>query len=155
MLKKHLFALPIAVLALAACGDDEEVTTAPDEAPTEQEQNNDEITSGTDAPFHFAKFSFEAQYSATESIDGDYSNESTGVEASYENDKTGEKLNGDEAFSYFEPMFESFTFDASTAETDVINEVIAAFELDDNYEELEIDVTFDDGTEKEYRSTKQ
>ena len=152
-MSKKLFLLPIVALALAACGDDEEVTTAPDNAPTEQDTNNDEVTTSPDAPYAFAKFSFDAEYSATESIEADYSNESSGVEASYENDKTNERLKGNDAFTYLEPIFESFTFDSSTGNDEVVDEIVQAFNLETNYTQLEIDITFDDGSEREYTHT--
>lgn len=154
MKKKHaLYALPLAALLLAACGDDEEVTTAPENAPTEQEKE-DTISTSENAPFNFAKFSLDVDYGVTKNVEVDYSNESSGVEASYTNDTTDTNLTGDEAYSYLEPIFKTFTFDGSSSQDDVIQQVIDGFKLDQDFNELDVEITFDNGTEVEFTSKK-
>lgn len=141
------------MFVLAACNDDE-VTNAPDSAPTEQEGSNTTVTTSSDAPFNFAKFSLDIDYDATTSVEVDYSNESSGVEASYKNDKTNETLTGNTAYHYLEPIFEGFSFNAASSQDEVIDEVIRAFNLDTNFNELDMDITFDNGTEVEYMRQK-
>lgn len=153
MIQKRWLLLPAAMFVLAACND-EEVTNAPDSAPTEQEGNNDVVTTSSDAPFNFAKFSLDVDYDGTTSVEIDYSNESTGVEASYKNDKTNETLTGNTAYHYLEPIFEDFSFNAASSQDEVIDEVIRAFNLDENFNELDMDITFDNGSEVEYMRQK-
>ena len=155
-MKKHKYLLAVAALSvgvLTACGDNEEVTNAPNDAPTEQ-SNGAATETPANAPFNFTQFSVDADYGGNKNIEASYDNESTGVEASYENDLTSEKLNGNDAFSKLEPMFEGFTFDVNTPNDQVIQQVKDAFTIGEDYRELEIDVKFADGSEKEYRDMK-
>ncbi len=164
-------AIPMSMLLLAACGnDDEEVKNEPTNAPTEQ--NEDAVDNGTtsnngttdgannnavtnaNTDFNFTHFSLDVDYSMTESFEADYENEQSGVEASIEDDVNNEKVYGDEAYTRLEPIFKGFTFDASTAEDEVIKEVLNAFNLKEDYTDLELEVRFADGTEKEYHKQK-
>ena len=134
-MKSYKKLLAISVLAtafLVACGDDEEVTNAPENAPTEPEQDMSTELS-PDAPFNFTNFSLDVEYSGNKNLDVSYENEYTGVEASYENDLTNEKISGNDAFSKMKPMFEGFTFDLSTPNDEVIKQVKEAFEVGDDY----------------------
>ena len=60
-------------------------------------------------------------------------------------------LRGDEAYSYLQPYLSQLTFTQDSTDEEVISEVAEVFELDRNYKELELDVTFADGTKKSYR----
>lgn len=172
MKKTKWLAVPLSMLLLAACGNDEEdVTNAPEDAPTEQEGNttntndnngtntndntgNNGTVSNANPSFDFTHFSVDADYSMTESFEAEYENEQSGVEASIEDDVNGENLYGDEAYARLEPIFEGFTFDQSTADDEVISEVLQAFDLAEDYQDIEIEVRFADGTEKEYHQRK-
>jgi hypothetical protein len=165
-------AVPLSALLLAACGNDEEVKDAPEDAPTEQNNGvtdngatedtnneandnaNNNAVSDANPSFDFTHFSLDVDYSMTESFEAEYENEESGVEASIEDDVNGENLYGDKAYERLEPIFQNFTFDASTAEDEVITEVLSAFELKEDYTDLEIEVRFADGTEKEYHKQK-
>ena len=96
----------------------------------------------------------DADYSMTESFEAEYENEQSGVEASIEDDVNGENLYGDEAYARFEPIFQGFTFDQSTPDDEVIAEVLKGFDLAEDYQDIEIEVRFADGTEKEYHQRK-
>ena len=155
-MKKYKGLLAVAALSigvLAACGDREEVTNAPDNAPTEQD-NGGATQIPADAPFNFTQFSLDVDYGSNKDFDVSYENESTGVEASYENDVTNEMLNGNDAYTKLEPIFKGFTFDINTPNEDVIKEVKQAFNVGEDYKELEIDVKFADGSEKEFKDVK-
>ena len=172
MKKTKWLAVPLSMLLLAACGNDndkENVTDVPENAPTEQEGNttgtndnngmnnntgNNETVSNANATFDFTHFSVDADYSMTESFEAEYENEQSGVEASIEDDVKGERLYGDEAYARLEPIFQGFTFDQSTSDDEVISQVLQAFELAEDYQDIEIEVRFADGTEKEYHQRK-
>lgn len=151
---KGLFILStLSIGILAACGDDEEVTNAPDNAPVEQE-NGAAVPIPADAPFNFTQFSLDVDYGVNKSLEVSYDNESTGVEAAYESDLSNEKLNGNDAYTKMEPIFKGFTFDINTSNEEVIQQVKEAFNVEEDYKELEIDIRFSDGAEKEYRDVK-
>lgn len=170
-------AIPMSMLLLAACGnDDEEVKNEPNNAPTEQNEDtvdngattnnntatdngttdeaNNKAVSNANTDFNFTHFSLDVDYSATKNFEADYENEQSGVEASIEDEVNDEKVYGDEAYTRLEPIFKGFTFDAATAEDEVIKEVLNAFDLKEDYTELELEVRFADGTEKEYHKQK-
>lgn len=171
-------AIPLSMLLLAACGnDDEEVKDVPEDAPTEQNDGNsntgttdngaadntaddtnnganNNAVSNANPAFDFTHFSLDVEYSMTESFEAEYENEQSGVEASIEDDVNGENVYGDEAYTRLEPIFQAFTFDASTADDEVIAEVLRAFNLKEDYTDLELEVRFADGTEKEYNKQK-
>lgn len=138
---------------LVACGDDEEVTNAPENAPTEQE-NGTSTAAPTDAPFLFTKFSLDVDYGDNKEFEVDYDNESTGVEASYDHDINNEKINGDDAYTKIEPMFKQLTFDVNTPNEEVISEVKKVFNVGEDYKEFDLEVRFADGTEKKYHEMK-
>ena len=174
MKKTKWLAVPLSMLLLAACGNDndkEDVTNAPENAPTEQDGNttgtndnngtntnnntgNNETVSNANAAFDFTHFSVDADYSMTESFEADYENEQSGVEASIEDDVKGERLYGDDAYARLEPILQGFTFDQSTSDDKVIAEVLKGFGLGEDYQDIEIEVRFADGTEKEYHQRK-
>ena len=169
MKKTKWLAVPLSMLLLAACGnnnDKEDVTNVPENAPTEHNGNttgtndnngtnmNNNTVSNANAAFDFTHFSVDADYSMTESFEADYENEQSGVEASIEDDVKGERLYGDEAYARLEPILKGFTFDQSTPENEVIAEVLKGFGLAEDYQDIEIEVRFADGTEKEYHHRK-
>ncbi|MGM9949751.1 MAG: YusW family protein [Lysinibacillus sp.] len=174
MKKTKWLAVPLSVLLLAACGnnnDKEDVTNVPENAPTEQNGNttgtndnngtntndntgNNKTVSNANAAFDFTHFSVDADYSMTESFEVEYENEQSGVEASIEDDVKGERVYGNEAYARLEPIFQGFTFDQSTADDEVIAEVLKGFDLSEDYQDIEIEVRFADGTEKEYHKRK-
>lgn len=153
---KTLLFTSLSLLVLAACNK-EEVTNAPEQAPTDQSDSNTSTVPSelsTNAPFTFTDFSLDVDYGVTQSVEIDYENEISGVEASYKNDITGEKLKGNEAFTKLEPMFKSLTFDVTTTNEEVISQVLQVFGLANDYTEFDLEVRFADGVEKEYKVKK-
>jgi hypothetical protein len=126
---------------LAACDDSSDVST--------KEQ--------TDSPakHHFIEFSLDVDYLNKENYDAEYDQENDKLEASIEDDRNQENLNGNAAYERLNPLLEKLTFDATTPDDQVIAEVLKVFSLDDNYTEFDLEVTFHDGTRAEYKQTKQ
>ena len=170
---KHVkwLVIPLSLWLLVACGDEnDEVTNLPENAPTEgTANNNDTANNGTTNngetandttatnghnKFQFTHFSLDVEYSATKSFEAEYENETSKVEASYEDEINNEKLYGNDAYSKLEPIFQSFKFDQNTADDEVIAEVLQAFNLAEDYQNLELEIRFGNGTEKEYRKGK-
>ena len=91
-LKKIALLLAIGTSAfLVACGDKDEATNLPDNAPTEQNttNNNTSNTSNTttttkDAAFNFTHFDLDVKYANNQSYEVSYENEATGAEAEIE-----------------------------------------------------------------------
>ncbi|KOS67161.1 hypothetical protein AEA09_15035 [Lysinibacillus contaminans] len=152
---KLLLAVPLVAGVLYGCNKDE-VKDVPENAPVEEtnteKQKNENAAKST--LFNFTEFSLDVDYSATESYDVDYDNERTGMEAELEDDRKNEKLYGDEAFTKLEPLFKQLTFDSTTSNDEVIDQVISVFNIADDYQSIEVEVKFEDGTEKEFQRIK-
>ncbi|MEG0471662.1 MAG: YusW family protein [Solibacillus sp.] len=155
MKRNLLYALPLSLLLLAACNNDDKVTkvttTEPENTNVQTEANTNNTT--TVSPFNFSSFSLDVDYSIDDSFEVDYAHKEHGVEASIE-DRNNKEIKGDEAYSKLEPLLKSFKFTSASTDEDVISEVLKAFELDDNYHEIEVEIHFSDGTIKEFKKTK-
>lgn len=136
---KKIFVLSILSILLVACGDKEKVDTG-----------NDTVT----LTHNFAEFSLEVDYSSKEKYDASFEKDVNGIEAKIEDDVNNENLQGNKAYDILNPILEKLTFDATTPNEQVIEEVLTAFSLDNNFVEFELDVLFSDGTQKEYRLIK-
>ena len=94
------------------------------------------------------------QYAPNQSYEVSYENERSGVEAKIEDEVNKRFEQGNEAMNTLIPIFQSFTFDPTTADDKVIQEVLEKFNLTDNYQEFGLEVKFANGTVKEYKRIK-
>lgn len=138
---KFIAGVVLSVGILAACGDKEEVTNVPGDVADNE-------------AYAFNDFSLDVDYSATSSYEASFDNEQNKTEAQIEDTVNNERLEGNEAFDKLDSYLKQLTFDANTPNEEVIAEVMQVFGLDDNYTKFELDVRFNDGTEKEYMLTK-
>lgn len=154
-MKRHLlFALPLSLLLLAACNNDKEAkvtTTEPVNANTQTEANTTNVAS--EGAFNFTEFSLDVDYGINDSYEVDYEQERDRVDASIE-DRNNNKITGNEAYTKLEPIFKSFTFTSASTDQDIVAEVLKAFDLDENYTEIEVEIHFSDGVKKEFKSKK-
>ncbi|UED79914.1 MULTISPECIES: YusW family protein [unclassified Lysinibacillus] len=151
---KMLLVFSVAAGLLYGCNKDE-VKDVPTNAPTEQNTNQQAGENVTDqVPFNFIEFSLDVDYSATESYEVEYENKKNGIESKIEDDRNNEKIQGDEAYTKLEPLFKQLTFDSTTSNDEVIDQVIKVFNITDDYQSIEVEVEFADGTEKEFKRLK-
>ena len=136
---KKLLLLTILSVFLVACGDKEQV-----------DNGNNTVTLN----HNFAEFNLDIDYSPTEKYEASFEKDVDGFEASIEDQINNENFHGNEAYDKLNPILEKLTFDATTPNEQVIEEVLSAFGLNPNYIEFELDVLFSDGTPKEYRLIK-
>lgn len=172
-------AIPLSLLVLAACGNNnDEVTNTPENAPTEgttennntgttnndmngegatnngATTNNHAVTNGNH-DFDFTHFSLDVDYAGAQEFDVEYENEQSGVEASYEDDVNNNRYYGNDAYDRMESVFRTFKFNKDTSEDEVIKEVLNAFNLPEDYKDFDLEIRFADGTEKEYKKEIQ
>lgn len=168
-MKKLLTLLTLCLLSvvLFACGkNDDNATNVDNNAPvsesganepTESNQsadNNYSSTNDTNAiPYAFSEFSLDVVYGGNQSYKVDYENEKDGAEASVENERKNEKVEGNNALAQLEPLFKKLTFDAKSSDEDVKKEILTVFNIDNKYEKIDLEVKFADGTEKNYTFT--
>lgn len=151
---KVLLAVPLVAGVLYACNNDDvkDVSNNTSVESTNEKQVNE--NAAKNAVFNFKEFSLDVDYSATESYDVDYDYERNGMEAELEDDRNNEKLYGDKAFTKLEPLLKQLTFDVTTPNDEVIDQVISVFNIADDYQSIEVEVKFDDGTKKEFERIK-
>ena len=156
----------------AGCNDDNEAqkNTKPNDNQTTENENknntatdnnvgttNNEGTTNTStnkSDYSFREFDLEVVYDTNKEYEASYESEKNGVEASIEDDLKNERMKGNEAVDQLDPILKKLDIDANTSEEDVISKVVSAFDLDDNYQAINVDITFNDGTEKEYTNIK-
>jgi hypothetical protein len=152
---KILFYTITVLLMLQGCNDDKDnVSNPPEDVPTENETNNADTDVQNETSFDFTSFDLDVDYEDNNSYNVDYENENDGMEAKLNDTINNETLQGDEAFERLRPIFEDFTFNKDTSNDEVINEVLQAFGLSDDYTKFELEIQFTDGTEKEYEQVK-
>lgn len=158
---KALFTIPLLLGMLAGCGDadsenDEQVTNPP---PTNgAETDNSTQTEGqgegekqVDTSYNFTHFDLDVEYADDVSYNAEYTNTQNQISAELE-DELINKINfsGDKAFNQIAPSLAQLNFDENTEDEEVLNQVMTAFGLEDNYEEFELEVKFQNGEIKEY-----
>ncbi|MBU8877979.1 YusW family protein [Bacillus sp. FJAT-29790] len=111
----------------------------------------DTTVKGTENKFNFTKFELDVDYARDKSYEVDYD---YGIEAEIKDKIKGIIVNGDVALSELNPTFEQLKFDTATPKSEVIAEVLKAFNLKSDYTKFELDIVFLDGTKKEYNSIR-
>jgi hypothetical protein len=147
---------------LAACGANNDSTDAPapENAPVQENNNNnntnqqENTNQNAETTFNFTDFDLDVDYGNRESYEVEYEHEKEDTETKLEDDRNSIELEGQEAFDQLRPQLEKLSFDQNTSDDEVIAEVLQAFNIGDDYEEFELEVTFNDGTEKEYKDKK-
>lgn len=172
MLKNKKFIFPALImssaLALAACGDDEEVTqpvtddaseetSAPEAESTEDASPSGEAEGTSDGKtYGFTDLSVEVDMpDQDEALDLSYEEERGQVEAEYENKIDGVDLTGDDAFNELEQGLSQLNLTPDTPDDEVIKQVVEAFGVDANFKKIEIEIDYADGSDKNYEQTNQ
>ena len=162
-MKRLSLILCMFVLTIFAAGcnnnnDDAQNNQTNDNQATENNNMNetatDNNTATNETAYPFREFDLEVKYDNLKEYEASYDNDNNGVEASIEDDLKNERVKGNDAVDRLDPIFKKLDIDANTSKDDVISKVIAAFGLDENYQAIDVDITFNDGTEKEYVNSK-
>lgn len=149
-MKSKLKLVPfLTVIMLAGCGDQDEVNNPPAEN-NKTTENNTQTNNETSA-FSFKEFELDVDYKGTnQDYEVEYDTLEGKTEASIEDSINDKNLHGDEAMKELTPLFEQLTFNQDTPQAEVIQEVLKVFQLKDDYQEFDLEVTFEDGTKKQY-----
>lgn len=150
---KFFMAILFTTITLYGCTK-EKAQDMPTNAPVQQ--NNQQVgdTATDQVPFNFLEFSLDVDYSATDSYEAEYENKKSGIAAKLQNTRNNENLQGDAAYTKLEPLFKQLTFDSTTPNDEVIDQVISVFHIEEDFQSIEIEVEFVDGNEKEFKRLK-
>lgn len=157
-MKKSKLLNPLAaallMLPLAACGNDEdEVQDPPPSAPSQEDDLNTDNKQPVEdfSRINFTNFELDAEYPDMKSYEVDYEyDRNNTMEAEIKDGLNDEEFNGDEALDKLLEAFQQFTFTEESSEDEVLIQVIQGLDLNEDYENIEVEVTFTDGTEKTY-----
>ncbi|AOV07118.1 YusW family protein [Sporosarcina ureilytica] len=134
------------------------------EAGAEGTNNNSGQQSGSNGSDEVAKmdaldyqeFSLDIDYGNHKDyeVELDREDDNNRVEAKLEDDMNGIKIRGSEAFNEIYPLVEQLTITRDTTKEEAIKEVLDVFKQDANYQKLELEITFKDGTKIEFEDRK-
>lgn len=146
-------------LILGACLDDDEVTkdttnnnTSNDINDSNPGENPEDLPAYT---FGFKRFELHVDFSnPEESIDVLYNEKQHATDAEYTNKLTDENLKGSEAMGQLEPILKSLAITEDLTGDEVIEQIVKAFKLKDDFTSIEAVVTYLNGDKKEYALMK-
>lgn len=72
-------------------------------------------------------------------------------DAKIDDEVNGIKIEGPEAYNELYPLVKQLTITSETTKEEAIQEIIRVFELDPNYEKFEVEITFTNGSEIEFK----
>ncbi|MFC5735471.1 YusW family protein [Cytobacillus gottheilii] len=159
-MKKNILLVGILLvlsIVLAACGDNDEVENPPENAAESNQQQTEENNTANESTdntgYNFTHFDLDADYQDhNDALDVDYENETNDqMEASYRDQSQDIDLNGDAAMEELDSMFSSFNFDENTPDEEVLTTVSEAFSIPEDAQNIELEIQFSGGAEKEYR----
>ncbi|WP_158555953.1 YusW family protein [Peribacillus glennii] len=144
------------VFALGGCSDKDEVENPPvaenenlgDNKPGTNEASSQKID------FTFKSFELNVENADGKKYEAEYETEGAETEASIDDEINDKKLAGDEAMEQLAPKLEKLEFNQDAPEDEVIAEVVKDFELNEDFKNLELDITYSDGETKEYTESK-
>lgn len=156
------------VLLLGACGSTDNNSDSNNNQPVSEgmEDNNENLNSEANDQNEEAKqgdektekmndigiseFELEVEYTNGE-YEAEIEKSSSGeYEAELEDELDNNNLKGDEAFNHIYDLVKKVDVNSDSSEKEVYDEFLNAFDLTDDYDEIEIEITFEDGSELEY-----
>ncbi|MBM7619304.1 hypothetical protein JOC95_001153 [Bacillus tianshenii] len=151
----------LSAVVISGCGTDNDNMSAPPEnAPAQDETQapGDENTTeeGVDQDQEsqtghtFTKFDLDVEYKDNKKFEAEYEAEGNG-EAEIKDTLNDKSSKGDDAYKELSPLLEQLKIDANSDEQEVVTQVIEVFGLEKDYTEFELEVTYEDGTSKEYK----
>lgn len=168
--ERLLLILLISIGVLFACNNNEEVVENSNSNPTTNNEVNTGNVNTTDdtndntlqakdnEKYNFSDFSLDVDYPGNVSYELEYEYELRDnqriVEASIEDERNKEYLRGEEAYSRMKPLLKQINFDASSSSDTILSEIISIFSISDDYTKIDVDITYGDGTKKEYTFKK-
>lgn len=150
---KFFTAILFTTIALYGCTKENAQDMLTD-APIQQYNQQVGDTATDQVPFNFLEFSMDVDYSAIDSYEAEYENKKSGIAAKLQDTRNNENLQGDAAYTKLEPLFKQLTFDSTTPNDEVIDQVISVFHIAEDFQSIEIEVEFVDGNEKEFKRLK-
>ena len=122
--------------------------TESDSGTSEDSQDSD-MKSKMDE-LDYDEFELEVDYGPDAEYEVEIEQDNNRIEAEVEDELNDEYLEGQNAFDNIYPKVKKLTIDQNTSKEEAIEQVLDAFDLDADYTEIEIEITFKDGTKIEF-----
>ncbi|QBP42812.1 YusW family protein [Paenisporosarcina antarctica] len=154
-------------LILGACGNKADVT----KDITNNDTNNDieetapgEDPADTGESYGFKKFELEVDYSdQEESLEVNYEEKKDSTDAKYKNlgnditlDAADDNIDvdGDEAMAQLRPLLTALQLKEDMVDEEILSQVIKTFNIEENYTEIEVDITWFNDEKSKIEVTK-
>lgn len=172
------FGIVAMTLFITACGDNNDnasdsVTDNENEvgdsdsnnntnSPNNENENNDNASNDPDSDtdddmqakmdeLPFTEIEIEVDYGKDNEYEVEIEQDESGtIEAEIEDEINDVYMQGEEAFNELYPKVKKLSIDKETDKETAIKDVLDTFDLDDDYDEFELEITFNDGTELEH-----
>lgn len=119
-------------------------------ANNEDTDANDDMQKKMDE-LPYAEIELEVDYGKNNEYEAEIEqDEGRPIEAEVEDEVNDVYLKGEEAFDELYPKVKALSIDKDTDKDDAIKDALETFDLDEDYEKFEIEITFNDGSELEY-----
>lgn len=161
------------IIFLAACGSDDDNDKAPNDTKQDTEESDnsnqkDEKADEEDSDssnqanseedmktkmdkLDYTEIELEVDYGKNKEYEIELEqDENETIKAKIEDDINDEFLKDSEAFNKLYPMVKKLSIDQDTNKEDAIKDVLDVFDLEDDYDEFELDITFNDGEELKF-----
>lgn len=104
---------------------------------------------------NFQEFELDVDYSDDTEYEAEIDKSATGIiEAELEDEGNNIELKGLQAFDEIYPLIEKLDFTKDSSEADIINKVITAFDISQDYTKIEVQIVFNDGTKIKHEVAK-
>jgi len=148
-------------LILGACGDKDKDDATKDVTNNDTSNDIEETAPGEDPAatgesFGFKKFELEVDYpDQDEAIDVNYEEEKDATDAEYKNvDDDNSDVTGQAAMAKLKPLLESLQLNEDMTDEEIMERIVTVFNINDNYTKIDIDITWENGEEKEIEDVK-
>jgi|SRR5690625_55449 len=125
-------------------------TEASDQIDDEQTYMRDKLSSS-----FFRDIEVEIEYANGVEYEFEIEEHHGNIKAKVDNELDGEKFTGIEAFDFIFDKMASLTIEKDSDFDYITEQIITAFNLPDDYIEVEVEITFHDGVELEYEAVAE
>ena len=156
----------VMMLSVAACvnnNNPENENISPRNQTNEQQNKNSSSSTVSADPeemkqqmgkLDFREFELEVSYGKNKEYEAEIDLDNGVYTSELEDELNGVHLKGKVAFDTIYPIVEMLTIDKTTNKTEVIKQILAAFELNDDYDKFEVEITFNDNSKIEFEDKK-
>lgn len=148
-------------LILGACGDKDKDEATKDVTNNDTSNDIEETAPGEDPAatgeaFGFTKFELEVDYpEQEEALDVNYEEEKDSTDAEYKNvDDDNSDVTGQAAMAKLKPLLDQLQLNEDMTDEEIIERIITVFNINENYTKIDIDITWENGEEKEIEDVK-